>query len=94
MHERRCQPRTKTVVDECVLTLHSGAGAGAVVARAEDESTRGLGVRVRDRQGIEVGQVVLLHRLHEPSVAVGTVRNIGSTGAGDVRLGIELHPDF
>ena len=72
-------------------TLHGAHGH--VAGRAEDVSPTGIGVRVRQTEGIEVGQMVLVHRMHEQRISMGTVRYLGAQDENGYRIGIELHPE-
>ena len=91
MDERRRHARIKPPVEERLLTLHGPRGH--IAGRAEDVSISGIGVRVRQADGIEVGQMILVHRMHEQRIAMGTVRYLGAEDENGFRIGIELHPE-
>ena len=91
MSDRRGLSRRKPELGQRLLTLH--ATRGHVCGRAEDESDGGLGIRVRDVDGLTVGQVVLVHRMHEDQLRVGTIRYLEATADCGARVGIELHPE-
>lgn len=74
-----------------MLTLHGSRGH--IRARAEDESEGGLAVRVPDRGDWQVGQTVLVHRMHEQMLWMGTIRYLNPASDGEVRMGIELVHD-
>lgn len=91
MDERRRHPRFRPPVGERLLTLHGSCGN--ITGRAEDISHSGIGVRVRQAEGLAVGQMVLVHRMHEQNVRMGVVRYLGDPDESGYRVGIELHPD-
>jgi hypothetical protein len=74
-----------------MLTLHGSRGH--IRGRAEDESEGGLAVQVPDQGDWEIGQTVLVHRMHEQKLWMGTIRYLNPASDGGVRMGIELVPD-
>jgi hypothetical protein len=88
MPDRRRAERVRPAPDKRLLTLHGARGH--VCGRAEDESEGGVGVRVRSADGLNVGQMVLVHRMHEQRLWMGTIRYMNPQGDGGVRVGVEL----
>lgn len=91
MLERRRGERRKPSAEERLLTVHGTRGH--ICGRAEDESDGGLGVRVRSTNGLAVGQIVLVHRMHEQRLWMGTIRYMSPQDEQGVRIGIELLGD-
>lgn len=91
MHERRRHPRRVPLSDQRLLTLHGSRGH--ICGRAEDESISGLAVRVPDQGDWEVGQTVLVHRMYERELRMGTIRYLNLDSNGQARMGIEFMLD-
>jgi len=83
MSERRQWQRRSSAVEEVTI----GIGADGVAATVVDASPGGMGLRVHEVAGLQLGQQVELSGTLEPIAAV--VRFITATDDGAYRVGVE-----
>lgn len=87
MDDRRTSDRLPLPVERQGLMVYGQRKH--LYGQALDESAGGVGVQLKSEVRFQVGEHVLIHRLHDRQLRLATVRHARYNGQSGTRLGLQ-----